>query len=243
MRSTVVQDDGDGDRSVAGRIASVLAMRIVKGTLAPGVPIRQDHVAMEFNASHVPVREAFRMLEGQGLLVSEPRRGVRVAPLDPATVHEITQMRAVLEALALRHAMPRMTAAAIAAAEHALSGGDIAMWEETNRRFHRALVAPCAMPRLLSQLDDLHRVSARFLFATWQGLDWQPRSDKEHREILRLVKLGDALQADAVLAAHVTSAGEALIASLAQRPSQDLECQSSRKIFNRRAREYLPSMD
>lgn len=64
----------------AAQIAQTLAERIVSGQLEPGARLRQDHVAEEFGTSHVPVREAFRRLEAQGLAVSEPRRGVRVLP-------------------------------------------------------------------------------------------------------------------------------------------------------------------
>src|SRR5882757_5943061 len=103
----VVGNDG----SVPSQIVRVLAHRIVSGALVPGAKIRQDEIADEFRASHVPVREAFRKLEAQGLVVSEPRRGVWVAPLDPAAVTEITEMRAALEALALRHAIPNLTEA------------------------------------------------------------------------------------------------------------------------------------
>jgi DNA-binding GntR family transcriptional regulator len=218
MTTATAQDDIEEGGSLARRIAAALSARIVDGTLLPGSPVRQDHVALEFRASHVPVREAFRMLEGQGLLVSEPRRGVRVAPLDPAAIHEVTQMRAALEALALREAMPNMTEATWAAAERALDDGEasseIAVWERANRRFHHALAAPCGMPRLLAQLDELHQVSARFLFAAWQGLDWRPRSDEEHREILRLIRLHEADKAADLLARHIAAAGDALIANL-----------------------------
>ena len=72
-------DEDDG--TLAGRIARTLADRIVAGTIAPGTRLRQDHVAAEFRASHVPVREAFRRLEAQGLVDNEPRRGARVPPL------------------------------------------------------------------------------------------------------------------------------------------------------------------
>src|ERR1700722_16343209 len=109
------------ERSIATEIARALARRIVSGDLAPGEWLRQDHVAAEFRASHVPVREAFRRLEARGLLVSEPRRGVKVAPIDPATVREVTQMRAALEVLALHHAAPKLTEADLAAALLALN--------------------------------------------------------------------------------------------------------------------------
>ena len=77
------QDETEAGASLTSRIAGKLSQRILTGDLAPGAAVRQDHVAAEFGASHVPVREAFRTLEAQGLLVSEPRRGVRVAPLEP----------------------------------------------------------------------------------------------------------------------------------------------------------------
>lgn len=210
----------DNDRSITGQIARALARRIVTGALAPGVPIRQDHIAEEFRASHVPVREAFRKLEAQGLVVSEPRRGVRVAPLNPATVMEITEIRAALEVLALRHAVPNVTEAGLSAAGAAQSEGeasaDISVWEAANRRFHRALIAPCLMPRLMANVDDLHQVSARFLFATWQELEWQPRSDDEHRVILAQVRARNVEGAAAALEHHILAAGRALCALLAK---------------------------
>src|SRR5271154_7266241 len=94
---------------VAARIPETIAERIIHGTLKPDMPLRQDHVAREFSSSHVPVREAFRQLEAQHLVVALPRRGVRIAPLDANSIREISEMRAALEVVALRHAAPRLT--------------------------------------------------------------------------------------------------------------------------------------
>src|SRR5471030_543214 len=153
------------DQSVAGRIAATLADRIVSGVLAPGARLMQDHVAEEFKASHVPVREAFRTLEAQGLVTAKPRCGVRVSPLDPGMVLEVTEMRAVLEGLALHHALPRLGRADLDAARAALVAGkasdQIAEWEAANRRFHLAIMAPCGMPRLMASIGDLHQSDAR----------------------------------------------------------------------------------
>jgi DNA-binding GntR family transcriptional regulator len=96
----------DENATVAARIAETIAERIIDGRLQPDTALRQDHVAREFNSSHVPVREAFRRLEAQLLVVSAPRRGVRVAPLDANSVREIAEMRAALEVVALRRSMP-----------------------------------------------------------------------------------------------------------------------------------------
>jgi DNA-binding GntR family transcriptional regulator len=204
----------DFDGSVAGQIERALADRIVSGALAPGDRLMQDHVALEFGASHVPVREAFRKLEAQGLLVSKPRCGVRVSALEPAAILEVTEMRAALEGLALSHALPLLGENDLAAAERALREGEasdqIADWEAANRHFHLALTNPCGMPRLMATIADLHRCDARFLFATWRHLDWQPRSDAEHWTILEAIKRSDRERACDLLTAHIKEAGTAL---------------------------------
>jgi DNA-binding GntR family transcriptional regulator len=215
------------DQSLSGRIAQTLADRIVRGELAPGSRLMQDHLAAEFGASHVPVREAFRKLEAQGLVASKPRCGVSVSLLDPGMVLEVTEMRAALEGLALQHALPHMSAADVDAARDALTEGEssdeIADWEAANRRFHLALIAPCGMPRLIAAIADLHRADARFLFATWQHLDWQSRSDAEHRRILNAVKRRDGETARELLEAHIRKAGAALVARLRERaPESDV---------------------
>ena len=206
------------ENSVAGRIATALSERIVSGALAPGARLMQDHIAEEFQASHVPVREAFRKLEAQGLIVSKPRCGVRVSELDPAVVLEVTEMRAALETLALRLALPHLTERDLDVAREALVEGEasdqILIWEAANRRFHRVLTAPCGMPRLMASIDDLHRSDARFLFATWKDLDWQPRSDSEHWAILDAMRIGDGETAGRLLEDHVREAGQALIERL-----------------------------
>lgn len=197
--------------TIANRICRILAERIVRGELEPGAKLRQDHIAEEFGTSHVPVREAFRRLEAQGLAVSEPRRGVRVATFSLEEVREVAEMRAALEVLALRHAAPHLTPSILSQAEEATTEADNARdlrsWEEANRRFHRLLLTPCGMPRLLAAIDDLHAVSARFLFATWRS-DWEVRPDHDHRAILVFLRQGRTENAAAVLERHVQRIGQ-----------------------------------
>ncbi len=218
MQAMNFQDETEAGASLTSRIARSLAQRILTGALAPGTAVRQDHVAAEFGASHVPVREAFRTLEAQGLLVSEPRRGVRVAPLEPGLVLEVTAMRAALESLALRRGFPKLTVtdleAAAAAIAEAEASDAVLIWEAANRRFHHAITAPCGLPRLLATIEDLQRTSARFLFATWRSLDWQPRSEAEHSQILAELRAGRIEPAAQALEAHILAAGDALAASL-----------------------------
>ena len=198
--------DHDKDNTITGKITRQLADRIIAGHIAPGTKLRQDHLAEEFGASHVPVREAFRRLEAQGLVVSEPRRGVRVASFDIAEVREVAEMRASLEVLALRHAAPHLTSAILDEAEAINRAGenaaDVRAWEETNRAFHRLILSPCNMPRLLATIDDLHAASARFLFSGFR-LEWEAPTDQDHRAILKALRERQFDVAAATLARHV----------------------------------------
>ena len=197
----------DDNSTLATRIANSIAEQIISGALQPDAPLRQDHVAREFNSSHVPVREAFRQLEAQHLVVSLPRRGVRVAPLDANAIREIAEMRAALEVVALRHAAPRLTAAHLAKIELALIEGDnaetLSDFEAANRAFHQALVAPCGMPRLLASLDGLQLANSRLVFAMARSSGWRPRSNQDHRLILQALRARNIEQACSLLARHI----------------------------------------
>lgn len=194
------------EETQSARIARILADRIISGVIPPGARLRQDHIASEFGASHVPVREAFRELQTQGLAESEPRRGFRVTEFDVAELREVAEMRASLESLALRHAAPNMTPTILKEAEEVTRHGDSANnvrdWEAANRQFHRLILAPCRMPRLLRSIDDLQAASARFLFAAWRR-DWEARTDHDHRAILEALRRGQTERACAILARHV----------------------------------------
>ena len=204
--------------ALADRISTTLAERIRTGVLPPGARLRQEHVAHEFDASPGPVREAFRRMEAGGLLLARPRRGVVVAPIDAASIVEISDMRAALEPLALCRALPHFTAADLDAARAALDAeaeadGDLVALEDANRAFHRALVAPCAMPRLLRTIDDLHLSASRILLAMWRDLpDWSDRSGAGHEAIMDAVVEGDADVAGLRLAEHIENGRDALTA-------------------------------
>ncbi len=216
----------EDDRSLAGQIARALADRIVSGQLAPGTALRQDHLATEFGASHVPVREAFRRLEAQGLAVSEPRRGVRVSPLNPSSIIEISEMRAALEALALRYAMPNLTADHLTKAQSAIArddasdGSDLLTLEQVNREFHTAIIQSCGMPRLLDTIDQLQHASTRILIAMWKILpSWQLHSSNEHRLILDDIAAGRVDVSCERLRLHIVNAGKTLAERLATPPA------------------------
>ena len=211
--------DVENSDSLPARIAAALAERIIRGSLKPGDRVRQDAVASDFNASHVPVREAFRRLEARGLLVSRERKGVYVPLLDRESIVEITHMRAALEVLALKHALPNLTQNDIALAEKAIAAADcahdITTWEEANRSFHSNLYRPCRMVRLLSNIETLHEARLRYMYATATVIDWNAKSEAEHLEIIDAIKMRDVKRACSLLERHISDAGDILVAAVA----------------------------
>jgi DNA-binding GntR family transcriptional regulator len=202
-----MSDEKSALPTIVERIADTLRARIVRGEIAGGAALRQDHVAEEFQSSHVPVREAFRQLEAQGLAVALPRRGVRVTALDPAVIKENVAMRGALETLALRHSAPRFTALHIDRLEQAheacSQAASLAEWDAANNLFHDVLSGECGMPRLLAVLRQLQLTNSRYLFSTSMKRGWQPRSDHDHLLIIGALKEKKTDRALQLLSMHI----------------------------------------
>jgi DNA-binding GntR family transcriptional regulator len=197
----------DTKMTISDQITQALTEQILRGTLAGDEKLRQDHIAKSFNTSHVPVREALLRLEARGLAVSQPRRGVRVAPLDPADTQEIREMRMALEPVALRYSIPRLSSAQRQEAEDARlacdSAEDVFDWERENRRFHMAILAGCGMPRLMTEIADLQLLNARHLLAGY-AKHWVQRVDRDHQSIMLAITRRDVDAAVVVLQRHLS---------------------------------------
>lgn len=139
-----------------------LRRRLVGGLLRPGDQIRQDALAEELGVSRVPVREAMRILEGEGQIAYTAHRGYFVAELDVEELAEIYRLRDILETEAVRvgfHALTeadteRMAQSMEEMAE-AARAGNIAALTVSNRTFHFTLFASSGMNRLLRILTQL----------------------------------------------------------------------------------------
>lgn len=196
------------DPTLADRVFAALSHQIEAGKLAAGQRLRQDDIATEFGASHVPVREAFRRLEAEGLVESLPRRGVRVALADRAALAEAIEMRAVLEALALRHAAeayPPGHFAALAEADYICShAATPAEWEAANHSFHALLLQGCPMPRLMQTIERLQLSASRMARQLGAARPLAlPREDRDHRAILSALQGREVDLAAQILSRHI----------------------------------------
>jgi DNA-binding GntR family transcriptional regulator len=214
-------DPDTAEGGLARRIERSLRARIVRGELAPDTPLRQDHLAREFRASAIPVREALRRLEHTGLVVFRPRRGAVVSAVTAEDAREVAAMRAALEVLALDGAMRQRRPGPIPAARAAIAASDASddawTWLAENRRFHRALYALESRPRLGAAIEELWLTGDRHLMLVWTAIGYQARSQDEHRAILAAVEAGQRARALRALKAHILEAGRALAALIERR--------------------------
>ncbi len=163
--------------TVTESILRALRQAILEGALAGGTVLRQELIAKKFGVSRVPVREALLRLEGEGLVETQPRRGVVVTALTAEDFEEILDMRYALESLAIGLTAANFTARdakhaleTVIDAERALKkpvfDADAEFdtrWGEANWEFHKRLYLPAKRPRLLDAIENLHQLFARHL--------------------------------------------------------------------------------
>lgn len=196
-------------------IAEALRADILCGRLQGGQPLRQDEIAARFGVSKIPVREALVQLKAEGLVDLHPNRGAFVSELSAAEADEIYVMRIALEKEVLARAIPHLTVSHLKRAGELLAAIDreenIARWGELNWEFHATLYAPAGLPRVMETLRTLHANIARYLVLYLAGMDYQKKSQREHRLLLRACREGDAEKAQAILEGHLRSAATQLV--------------------------------
>ena len=201
-------------------VAEALRNGILKGVIRSGQTLRQEELAATFGVSRIPVREAFRQLEAEGLIKIYPHRGAVVSSLSAFEVQELFEIRVPLETTALRLAIPNMTVLDLQKAARILDLADreeaSGRWGELNWDFHASLYAPAARPRLVAMLVNLEQNVDRYMRLVLTGLDYQQHSQAEHRELLAACRDKDIEKAVALLTGHIEAAGQKLTAYLRQ---------------------------
>ncbi|MEM7226029.1 MAG: GntR family transcriptional regulator [Pseudomonadota bacterium] len=184
-----------------------LKTRIVTGELEGGAPLRQDELAQEFGVSKIPVREALRQLEADGLVEFRPRRGAIVTQLSADDLADMMDVRIALECRALELAIPNMVAEDLRVARDILDEyGDetrAERWSELNARFHRCLYEPCGRRHLLTFINDLQGRMGAFMRLKVTLATGLERPHREHQEILEACAEKDVAHAVGLLRAHV----------------------------------------
>jgi len=194
-------------RTAQNAIAAELRRRILSGELAPGTQLRQGEIAQMLDVSITPVREAMRELASELLVDSDPHRGMFVHAPSSEEFAEANAIMHPLEHLAVRAAAQHITAEEIADAEAILDAMDNATghrWVQLNVEFHHVILHASRMPLLEASLSRLRNFSSLYVAAalvtTARVIE---RGRDEHRQLLELLRAGDADGAAACATAHL----------------------------------------
>jgi DNA-binding GntR family transcriptional regulator len=198
------------------KVCNVIREAIIRGDFKPGERLKQSDLAEKMGVSRMPIREAFRKLESEGLILLEPHKGAVVKSININDIEEIYALRSELEKMAVYQSVELLTQEDIAQLSSLVdqmeNAEDADTFVQDNIDFHRLLVKRCRWERLNS-----------FIGTLWNGLPQQTphllsgqieTSNTEHRKILEAVLKKDKETAAKLVSEHIFRTGESLIESI-----------------------------
>ena len=208
-------------QALPDRVYGVLKYRVLTCALTPGQRLNEKELADEFKISRTPLREALNRLAQEKLLARVPYRGYAVAPVTPEDIHNLCEVRLILEsgaaALAAERATPEELERLVQYQTLAYTPGDrntYAGYLKSNSIFHRELARASHNERLESMvmavLDELQRPLYLGLDV---GLDTEAAT-QEHVLLVEAVRNHDSERARALQIEQITRAGKRMIAAL-----------------------------
>lgn len=192
-------------------VFQVLRNGIVNGMLLGGTQLKQDEISAALNVSHIPVREALRRLEAQGLVTIHPNRGASVTQLTREDVLDMMEVRATLAVMLFKKGAPLLNAEdyekldAIIAEQR--NTQDLFRCEELNYQFH-ALFSAHSENTFAELLTELIRANIdRYMrFCFYSAPETRMVSVRQHEQILAACRAGEYDKASELLRAHIIDA-------------------------------------
>jgi DNA-binding GntR family transcriptional regulator len=213
-----VTDTAIPRQSLTSAVADRLRDQIIRGEIPEGSQLRQNTIAAQYRVSRIPVREALRQLDAEGLITIVPNRGALVPELLPDDIEELFSIRALLEPAVLRVSIPLLTDAVLSKAEAVLGKFEsdlhreehIGNWGRLNWQFHSILYSGAKRPHFMSIIRNVNHSGERYtrlqLFLT-HGMK---RANDEHHRILELCRKREVNAACDLLREHILYAGQSL---------------------------------
>jgi DNA-binding GntR family transcriptional regulator len=180
------------------RVYRAIRERILSGAYSPGYRVVIDALASEFAVSALPVREAIRRLEAEGLVIFRPNAGAQVAPADPAVYEDEAVVLAVLEGYATALAAPHLDEAALKRLNEinesmveAMERLDSLTFGRLNQEFHSVIYEYCPNASLVELLRDVARRLDAIRRTVFVQIPYRGKASvSEHRELIDLIKGG-----------------------------------------------------
>ena len=201
-------------RTTTDYLVSALRTAIYDGQFADGEELNQVELASYFNVSRVPIREALRQLQAEGLVRIVAHHRTVVSGLNLEAILELIEMRAVLESFMLKRCAPHIDAASLDALRRLCDEMDRITdygpnWVLRNSEFHRTLYRTNSSKTMMSLIEEIHLKVERY--ARQAGTPSRLReAAAEHRHILHYIEQKDHANAAAVMERHILNTGEAI---------------------------------
>jgi DNA-binding GntR family transcriptional regulator len=215
---TLAKDTMHRARTTPDAVAATLREAIVRGVLRAAQPLKADEIAAQLGVSHIPVREALRQLEAEGLVTIYPNRGAIVASLSERDIVEIYDIRKTLETAALQHSFSHISPAALRRAASILDEyeleTDTRRWGDLDLEFHATLYALEERPRLLGIINTLRNQVDRYFHVFPLAVKQRQDFQRDHRVILQACRTRDLAGAVTALEAHLERTARVLVAGV-----------------------------
>lgn len=213
---------------IPAAVADYIRDRIFNRDLKAGEPLLQEDLAVACGSSRVPVREALKQLQAEGLVEFRPRRGYVVAGLDLDEIADIFLVRQFIEGHAGYLAAQNRTTEDIAVLDELLDRMERCLAPRTlsvqqfavcNREFHRKLAAASRRRQLIRILDNLSSQVELYVRFDARSPGRLREAQREHRAILKALRKGDPKVLGALCRAHVRHTADRILQTL-RTPSQ-----------------------
>lgn len=202
-------------------VVEALREGILSGAIAEGTPLRQDELAVKFGLSRMPIRDAIRQLEAEGIVVYEAHKGASVAIMTIADIIEVYDMRIMAECTALKLAFDSISENDITQMNNTINAMDDTTdphrLSELNQHFHGLLFHKAKRPRLQALIKSLHDSVDRHLRFLLVNLDYHQKSQQDHKEILQAYAERDCEAAQRLLTEHLSEGRDAIVSFLNSR--------------------------
>lgn len=201
-------------------VLETLRRMIILGNLPPGSKLVQENLAAELRISRIPLREALRTLEGEGLVIFEPNRGAVCRPLEAKDIADLYAVRLALEELAIREAasayvdLRESTKAGQSAARAAVRRKDMAALIGLDRDFHASITAGTRNTQLVRSLETYWSQIMRAMHI-YLRIDTIPENVwAEHVALAEAINFGDAAGAVELFHKHISHSSDAILKTL-----------------------------
>jgi DNA-binding GntR family transcriptional regulator len=193
---------------------------IIKGDYQPGQQIKEEEIAARLGISRPPVREAFKMLEAEGLVVRKPRRGVYVTEMTDKDVWEVYTLKAALYEMAISLAMESITETQIDVLDSVVRQMEncvdnepvnLMQYQKHHQNFHDRLMLISGHDRLKKIADSIHNQVCRFNYKSLQRKDHLESSVCYHRKMIDAIRAADRISACRLMKEHVLDALNVLL--------------------------------